>query len=95
MRCHKKTKESGFFEGEFEADINMGKALKRTNVLTTSSEHHHKFRTSDRIEYTNEELDTHIRPPNNSQGIFNINFSLFNLLTKLTNIFCFVNIHFI
>lgn len=76
MRCHKKTKESGFFEGEFEADINMGKALKRTNVLTTSSEHQ-KLRTSERTEYTTEELDTHIRPPNNSQGSFHI-ISLFN-----------------
>lgn len=55
MRCHKKTKESGFFEGDSsDTDgINMGKALKRTKVCTTSSER--------KIEYTQEELETHIR----------------------------------
>lgn len=57
MRCHKKTKESGFFEG-YSSDTdgsNMGKALKRTKIHnTTSSE-------SRRIEYTQDELDTHIR----------------------------------
>lgn len=67
MRSHKKTKESGFFEGEFETDINMGKALKRTNVFTTSSDY--KRRTSERLEYTSEELETHIRPRYNSRGI--------------------------
>lgn len=57
MRFHKKTKESGFFEGDSsDTDgTNMGKALKRTKVFTTSSEYKRK------VEYTQEELDTHIR----------------------------------
>lgn len=58
MRCHKKTKESGFFEG-YSSDTDgssMGKALKRTKICnTTSSESKRK------VEYTQEELDTHIR----------------------------------
>lgn len=60
MRCHKKTKESGFFEGDFDSDANMGKALKRTKVFTTSGES--KQRAYDRNDYTAEELETHIRP---------------------------------
>lgn len=70
MRCHKKTKESGFFEGEFESDVNMGKALKRTKVFTTSSD------LKSRNSYTTEELETHIRSTNNSQG------TSLNLTTK-------------
>lgn len=64
MRCHKKTKESGFFEGD-SSDTDgliMGKALKRTKVCTTSSDSKRK-----KIEYTQDELDTHIRK-SESQG---------------------------
>lgn len=62
MREHKKTKESGYFEGDSDTDaVNMGKALKRTKVFTTSSEYRQK--EVDRlVEYTAEELETHIRP---------------------------------
>lgn len=61
MREHKLTKESGYFEGDsFETDAgNMGKALKRTKVFTTSSEYKQKDRL---VEYTQDELETHIRP---------------------------------
>lgn len=60
MRCHKKTKESGFFEGDSDSDaVNMGKALNRTNVFTTSGDT--KKKVGERIEYTQEELETHIR----------------------------------
>lgn len=64
MRCHKKTKESGFFEG-YSSDTdgsNMGKALKRTKICNTTSSESRK-----KIEYTQEELDTHIRK-SHSQG---------------------------
>lgn len=61
MRYHKKTKESGFFEGDWDLDtVNMGKAMKRTNVFTASSESNKK-KVSEKVEYTQEELDTHIR----------------------------------
>lgn len=60
MRCHKKTKESGFFDGDFDVDTNMGKALKRTKVFTTSGENY-KRRPYERTEYTPEELETHIK----------------------------------
>lgn len=61
MRCHKKTKESGYFEGDSDTDSsgNMGKALKRTKVFTLSNDYARKL--CDRIEYTAEELETHIR----------------------------------
>lgn len=58
MRYHKKTKESGFFEG-YSSDtdgLNMGKTLKRTKIHNTSSSESRK-----KVEYTQEELDTHIR----------------------------------
>lgn len=60
MRCHKKTKESGFFEGDSDSDIlnNMGRAMKRTNVLSSEC----KRRLCEKVEYTQEELETHIRP---------------------------------
>lgn len=62
MRCHKKTKESGFFEGDFDSEVgSMGKALKRTKVFTTSGDSC-KRRVCDKTEYTPEELETHIRP---------------------------------
>lgn len=38
MRCHKKTKESGFFEGDSTETEIMTKALKRTKVFTTSGD---------------------------------------------------------
>ncbi|XP_066254452.1 ribosomal protein S6 kinase alpha-5-like isoform X1 [Euwallacea similis] len=38
MRCHKKTKESGFFEGDSTEGETMTKALKRTKVFTTSGD---------------------------------------------------------
>lgn len=64
MRCHKKTKESGFFEGDSDSsEVNMGKALKRTNVFTGSSDSS-KRKVCERIEYTQEELDTHIKSSN-------------------------------
>lgn len=67
MRCHKKTKESGFFEGDSDSsEVNMGKALKRTNVFTASSESN-KRKVCERIEYTQDELDTHIRTTNCSK----------------------------
>lgn len=67
MRCHKKTKESGFFEADSDSDIiNMGKALKRTTLFTASSESN-KRRVCERVEYTQEELDTHIRSTNYSK----------------------------
>lgn len=59
MRIHKKTKESGYFEGD--SDTDMGKALKRTKVFTTSSDYKQK-ELEKIVEYTSEELDTHIRP---------------------------------
>lgn len=62
MREHKKTKESGYFEGDsFEKTdgVNMGKVLQR-NLVTSSSE---DIKYRDRfVEYTREELETHIRP---------------------------------
>lgn len=62
MRCHKKTKESGFFECDWDLEAaNMGKAMKRTNVFTASSESHNKKRFSEKVEYTQDELETHIR----------------------------------
>lgn len=63
MHYHKKTKESGFFEGDWDCldAVNMGKAMKRTNVFTTSSEPRRK-KESEKVEYTQEELETHIRP---------------------------------
>ncbi|CAG9840316.1 unnamed protein product [Diabrotica balteata] len=65
MRCHKKTKESGFFEGDSsDTDgINMGKAMKRTKVCTTSSESKRK------PEYTQDELDSHIRKSDPDVGV--------------------------
>lgn len=63
MRGHKKTKESGFFEGDSSDTDNMGKALKRTKVFTTSGEAKQR-----KIEYTQEELETHIRPLENVKG---------------------------
>lgn len=80
MRCHKKTKESGFFEGDSsDTDgINMGKALKRTKVCTTSSER--------KIEYTQEELETHIRRSVgdvNLSGFGRVDMSHFDLLKVL------------
>lgn len=65
MRCHKKTKESGFFEG-YSSDTdgtNMGKALKRTKISDATSSELKK-----KVEYTQEELDTHIRKSDN-QGM--------------------------
>ena len=62
MRCHKKTKESGFFESYSDSDgENMGKAaLKRTKVFTISSDY--KRKVCDKVvEYTTEELESHIR----------------------------------
>lgn len=41
MRCHKKTKESGFFEGDSTETEIMTKALKRTKVFTTSGDGKH------------------------------------------------------
>ncbi|KAL1516120.1 hypothetical protein ABEB36_000041 [Hypothenemus hampei] len=38
MRCHKKTKESGFFESNSTENETMTKALKRTKVFTTSGD---------------------------------------------------------
>lgn len=68
MRIHKKTKESGYFEGD--SDTDMGKALKRTKVFTTSSEYKQK-ELEKLVEYTNEELETHIRPTKYSNlGIY-------------------------
>lgn len=63
MRCHKKTKESGYFEGDSDTDSsgNMGKALKRTKVFTLSCDYARKLCDRDRVEYTAEELETHIR----------------------------------
>lgn len=63
MRHHKKTKESGFFEGDStDTDVNMGKALKRTKVFTrSSSESRKRIPDNKDIEYTSEELETHIR----------------------------------
>ncbi|CAG9816197.1 unnamed protein product [Phaedon cochleariae] len=80
MRCHKKTKESGFFEGDSsDTDgMNMGRALKRTKVCTTSSEK--------RIEYTQEELETHIRKSLsevNLSGVGRVDMSHFDLLKVL------------
>ncbi|XP_056630842.1 ribosomal protein S6 kinase alpha-5-like isoform X1 [Diorhabda sublineata] len=83
MRSHKKTKESGFFEGDSsdtDGIINMGKALKRTKVCTTSSESKRK------PEYTQEELDTHIRksePNVNLSGIGRVDMAHFDLLKVL------------
>ncbi|KAG5892006.1 hypothetical protein JTB14_024447 [Gonioctena quinquepunctata] len=82
MRCHKKTKESGFFEGDSsDTDgMNMGKALKRTKVCTTSSESRRK------IEYTQEELETHIRRSTsevNLSGVGRVDMSHFDLLKVL------------
>ncbi|XP_017770517.1 PREDICTED: ribosomal protein S6 kinase alpha-5-like [Nicrophorus vespilloides] len=73
MRCHKKTKESGFFEGD--SDTDMGKALKRTKV-------------SDKVEYTADELETHIRPTCYSErvnlsGAERVDMSHFDLLKVL------------
>lgn len=75
MRCHKKTKESGFFEGDSDSsEANMGKALKRTNVFTDSSDSS-KRKVCERTEYTQDELDTHIRSSNCSKiGKFLIHF---------------------
>lgn len=62
MRYHKKTKESGFFEGDWESDaVSMGKAMKRINVFTTSASDSNK-KVQEKVEYTQEELETHIRP---------------------------------
>lgn len=65
MRGHKKTKESGFFEGD-SSDTdninNMGKALKRTKVYTASDDSSKR-----KAEYTNEELETHIRQTEHSK----------------------------
>lgn len=61
MRCHKKTKESGFFESDSDSDIvTMGKVMKRTNGFASSGESRRKI--CERVGYTQEELDTHIRP---------------------------------
>ncbi|KAJ8919730.1 hypothetical protein NQ315_006258, partial [Exocentrus adspersus] len=83
MRHHKKTKESGFFEGDSsDTDgTNMGKAVKRTKVSTTSSEYSRK-----KVEYTQEELDTHIRNcarKVNLSGVGRVNMSHFDLLKVL------------
>lgn len=74
MRHHKKTKESGFFEGDWDSDAaNMGKAMKRTNVFTSSESNRKKV--SERHDYTQEELDTHIRSTEYSKkgtGLLNV-----------------------
>ncbi|CAH0546581.1 unnamed protein product [Brassicogethes aeneus] len=84
MRCHKKTNESGFFEGDSsDTDgLNMGKALKRTKVFTASSDCKRK------IEYTAEELETHIKPLEqakkvNLSGVERVDMSHFDLLKVL------------
>lgn len=69
MRGHKKTKESGFFEGDSsDTDVinNMGKALKRSKVYTASDDSSKR-----KADYTTEELDTHIRQTEHSKkGIY-------------------------
>ncbi|VEN34086.1 unnamed protein product [Callosobruchus maculatus] len=83
MRCHKKTKESGFFEGDsYDTDGTiMGKALKRSKVCTTSSE------TKRRIEFNQEELDSQIKNNNaenvNLSGVGRVDMSHFDLLKVL------------
>lgn len=80
MRGHKKTKESGFFEGESsDTDgINMGRALKRTKVCTTSSE--------SRFDFNPEDMDSHLRNyafKVNLCGPGRVNMSHFDLLKVL------------
>lgn len=101
MRCHKKTKESGYFEGDSDTDSsgNMGKALKRTKVFTLSSDYARKL--CDRVEYTAEELETHIRQTDYSRrGIFYLllNFTFFfsnRKRTYNTQIFPIIHTYFI
>ncbi|GJQ67775.1 JIL-1 [Trypoxylus dichotomus] len=88
MRCHKKTKESGYFEGDSDTDSsgNMGKALKRTKVFTLSSDYARK--QCDKIEYTAEELETHIKQTEysrrvNLSGVGKVDMSNFDLLKVL------------
>ncbi|KAF5297430.1 hypothetical protein FQR65_LT01361 [Abscondita terminalis] len=88
MRHHKKTKESGFFEGDSsDTDINMGKALKRTKVFTRSSSEIKRKIDRD-VAYTSEELETHIRQSDwskkvNLSGVGRVDMSNFELLKVL------------
>lgn len=82
MREHKKTKESGYFEGDsFDKTdvVNMGKVLQRSLFTTNSEDNKYKDRF---VEYTREELETHIRPHKYSHLgiclIFFLNFSSVN-----------------
>lgn len=81
MRGHKKTKESGFFEGD-SSDTDMGKALKRTKVCsTTSSDYNRK-----KVGYTAEESETQIKNSEsrvNLSGVGRVDMSHFDLLKVL------------
>ncbi|XP_031357629.1 ribosomal protein S6 kinase alpha-5-like [Photinus pyralis] len=89
MRHHKKTKESGFFEGDSsDTDVNMGKALKRTKVFTRSSSEVKRRVHDQDVEYTSEELETHIRQSEwckrvNLSGLGRVDMSNFELLKVL------------
>lgn len=89
MRHHKKTKESGFFEGDSsDTDVNMGKALKRTKVFTRSSSEIKRRVYDPDVEYTSEELETHIRQTKwckrvNLSGLGRVDMSNFELLKVL------------
>ncbi|CAH1124929.1 unnamed protein product [Ceutorhynchus assimilis] len=81
MRCHKKTKESGFFEGDSTESEIMTKALKRTKVFTTSGDG--KWI----VEYTQEDLESQIRNSVNSKvnlsGVDRVDMTHFDLLKVL------------
>ena len=94
MRYHKKTKESGFFEGDSsDTDSNMGKALKRTKVFTrSSSEIKRKIHDQD-VEYTSEELETHIRQSEWCKQVNILNIGIYSIKQsqiKKTKILCYI-----
>lgn len=93
MRCHKKTKESGFFEGDSDSDaVNMGKALKRTNVFTASGDT--KRKVCERMEYTTEELETHIRSTDYSKkGRYCFDYKIQNFMVDVYDGSMFSFIH--
>lgn len=73
MRGHKKTKESGFFEGDSTETEIMTKALKRTKVFTTSGDGKRI------VEYTQDDSESQIQNADRKGKPNNLNNFSFNV----------------
>ncbi|XP_076264850.1 ribosomal protein S6 kinase alpha-5-like isoform X1 [Rhynchophorus ferrugineus] len=80
MRCHKKTKESGFFEGDSTETEIMTKALKRTKVFTTSGDGKRIVECSPA---ENQSFSGHSEDEVNLSGVGRVDMSHFDLLKVL------------